>query len=82
MESNHRKKFAKDNSTAVAIFRKILILTYLCYLEPNKGRMLKTIFFSENSTETKIQPSYLDHIWKRYVENSIFSKKLLVPKLT
>jgi len=75
-----QKKVCEGNSTAVAIFRKILISTYFCYLEPNKGRMLKTIFFSEKSAETKIQQSYLDHIWKRYVENKFFSEKMLALK--
>jgi hypothetical protein len=58
-------------------------------LEPNKGTMLKTVFFQKSALRTKIgvvEPhgfcawSYLDHIGKRYVENSISFKKQLALK--
>jgi len=49
-------------------------------LEPNKGGMLKTRFSQETPLRPNRDQSYLDHIWKRYVENSVFSEKLLALK--
>jgi len=50
------------------------------YLEPNKGGMLKTRFSQETPLRPNRDQSYLDHVWKRYVENSVFSEKLLALK--